>query len=399
MPSKTDFDNGTAMDGGFSLKQRTKGYNSALEAKKDLEHDPSGLNNVNSIYHSRNLYLPSEVDYFHKRYRFGILNPYQALTNAREYLFFTKPDLGIFDRDDRSGVIKNPSSVEGLVDEIKDIPFWRELYRRYKDVIACLQSSYSGNGTTSDPFNHLLENTVQSNLDLPSIEAETVEAPTNIYGVGYKYRGSSEAADDNFSFSLEFKDTKNLSVYQFFKAYDEYETLKHHGAVKPWIQYIENKVLHDQYCIYKFLTDGDSDGETIFYYAKYYGVKSLSVPREVFNAVNYDNGISYSVNFDAAFVEDMNPEIIMDFNNLSYEYWKTLPYEISNYNHILDQADMRPAKSAIVVEESHNSNIAKVFGVYDGESVIKISDPYNHLHRNAPGQKVYRFRWRGDDKS
>ena len=92
-----------------------------------------------------------------------------------------------------------------------------------------------------------------SNLSIPSISSESIETPVNMYGVGYSYRGSSEASDDNPTFSLEFKDTKYLDVYMYFKAYEEYETLKHHGVIKPSDYYIVNRILHEQFCIYKFI--------------------------------------------------------------------------------------------------------------------------------------------------
>ena len=69
---------------------------------------------------------------------------------------------------------------------------------------------------------------VSSGLDLPSLSATTVSTPTNAFGTSYDYRWTSEASDDNHQFSLEFKDTKWLDVYNFFKAYEEYQIMKHH---------------------------------------------------------------------------------------------------------------------------------------------------------------------------
>lgn len=322
-----------------------------------------------SIFHSKGLYKRSEIDYFNKRYRFGVLNPYQQMTTCREYLFFTKPDLNIFPRNNKTGV-----PAEKMHDYLSTKPYWIELVQNNYDVIKCLQSSLAG--TPKDRFNHLLENMVQSNLDIPSLSADMIETPENQYGVGYTYRGSSESGNDTFDFSLEFKDTKYLPVYHFFKAYEEYETIKHHGMITPYYNYIRDKVLYDQYSIYKFIVD--EDGETILYYCKYWGVKSKGLPRDVFSNTSFDGGISYTIDFNAAFFDDMNPEILSDFNKTSISYFKSLPYTIDIYNHVLGRTDNRAAKAALVCVETN-----------DGKH------PRAAL---APGGKIYTLRWRGDDK-
>lgn len=354
------------------------------------------------IYHSNNIFEEQELrtGLFNKRYRYGILNPYQNLGNCREFLFFTKPDLSIYERNDENGYVNTLK----IRDELSSYYFWQELASKYPEIIACLQNSVpDATRNRIDPFNHLLENMVQSNLDVPGVSAEMIETPSNMYGVNYHYRGSSEASDDGFDFSLEFKDTKYLPVYNFFKAYEEYEKLKHHGIIGPWQGYITNKVLHDQYCIYKFLTLDDM--ETIVYYAKYYGVKSKNLPREAFSNVNFDNGLSYSIDFNAAFVEDMNPEILIDFNFLSYPFWKECgDDDISIYDYIGDRVNMTPAQSAIVAIEVDGASNYKIFGFENVEDVP--SFPVNggiydksarSLLNKYPGRFAYKLKWRGSD--
>ncbi len=312
------------------------------------------------IKKSHGLYQRNDIDIFSRRYRFGLFNPYETLNTSREFLFITKPDLNIYARDDASG------SLTGYMNNsLKSIPYWKELNKRYKDIIRCLQSSY---GTKADPFNHLLENMCISNLSIPSLEAETIETPSNTYGVSLSYRGSSEASDDGFDFDLEFKDTKYLPVYQFFKAYDEYETLKHHGIIGPWKGYIMDKVLHDQFAIYKFLVDEDM--ETIIYYAKFFGVMPKSLPRDVFSSATFDTGLSYSISFHSAFFEDMNPLILSDFNALTKSYYDSLPYRIDVYNDVFDRLDNRPAKAAYIVSSRDTK---------------------------APGGISYKLKWKGSD--
>ena len=250
------------------------------------------------------LYKRNEIDVYNKIYRFGRFDPYNALQDTREYLFFTKPDLHIMEQ--KTGKLNS---------EIKNIPFFTELKAKYPDIIYQLQSS-------ADPYNNpfclLLTNMVNSNLDMPSLQSTSIDTATNVFGTSYEYRGSSEASDDNFDFSLEFRDTSHLDVYHFFRAYEEYETLKNHGLVSPMKWYITNRVLHDQIGIYKFLVDADC--QTIIYYAYFCGVMFKSLPRDAFSNPNFSEGLTFSIDMKAAFVEDMNPLILRDFNYISKSY-------------------------------------------------------------------------------
>lgn len=342
-------------DGNASMVTR----NSKITSEQILDNEYSGF--FTPIFHANNLFARNELNLYDNTYRFGVMNPYGAVTKLREYLFFTKPDLHIFQTDDANAYTNINKLNEGLA----DYPFWVEFAKYKKRIGKLLQL----NVDDTDNFNHLLQNSVVSNLPVPSLESTTIETPNNMYGVGFSYRGSSEASDDSHDFSLEFKDTRWLDVYYFFKAYEEYETLKHHGIVSPVKYFTENKILHDQFSIYKFLVDDDA--ETLVYWAKYYGVMPLSLPRDVFSDENFDNGITYSVNFKAAFFEDMRPEIISDFNDISEAYYNSLPYRIDVYNEIYGRADNRPAKAAYI---------------------------HRVESKNSPNGYVYKLKWKGSDE-
>ena len=66
--------------------------------------------------------------------------------------------------------------------------------------------------------------------------------------------------------------------------------------------------------IYKFIVAEDM--ETIIYYAYFWGVFPTSTPREVFGDPLFSDGLTFTVNFKAAFMEDMNPVILKQFNQL-----------------------------------------------------------------------------------
>lgn len=324
-----------------------------------------------TIYHANNMFSERERNklggIFNKTYRFGYYNT-NTVSTGKEFLFFTKPDLNI---------MTNVLGVERLNPFLADTPFWINLLHDKPDVIKALQFSYSGGTSkagdgydeTSDIFNHLLQNQVVSSLDIPSLSAQMTETAVNDYGVGYNYRGSSESSDDNPDFSLEFKDNKWLDTYMFFKAYEMYETMKHHGQVAPKKEYITDRIIHDAFAIFKFIVAEDM--ETIIYFGKMYGVTPKSLPRDSFSNATFDSGITYNIDFQAAFYEDMVPDIITDFNALSYKYYMSRRYRIDVYNERLGMADGRAAQAAIVVQEKSNL---------------------------SPSGYVYKLKWRGDDK-
>lgn len=291
--------------------------------------DIASDNALNSVLQANGLHSKLNMETYSKFNRFGRIDPYNSITGCREYLFFTKPDLHI---------VEPYSDI--LNEELKNQPYFVELKERYPDVISQLQES-NGIGDNG-PFMALLSNTVNNTLDLQAISSSVIDNPQTIYGTSYNYRGWGYTSDEKVEFSLEFNDTKYLEVYNLFKAYEEYERLKHLGMVTPpnidgadvvngksFNYYIRNRILHDQFSVYKFIVE--DDGKTIIYYAKLWGVFIKSVPRDAFSEIKAENGITYSVDFEAAFIDDMNPVILQDFNKLVSPYIdKTVDLPIYN---------------------------------------------------------------------
>ena len=279
------------------------------------------LSDMNDVLWANGIYNRKDIQWYTKFKRFGVLDPYNAPTGSKEYLFFTKPDLNL--------VIP---SKNVLNPELKNQPYFVELIQRYPDIISQLQKS-NGIGDKG-PFMAILSNSVKNTLEIPAITTNVIDTPATIYGTSYNYRGWGYQSDEKLEFSLEFEDTKYLEVYNLVKAYEEYERLKHLGLVTPpnidqapvdkngrcFSYYIRNKILHDQFSIYKFIVE--DDGETIIYYAKLWGVFFKNVPRDAFSDMKVDGGLTYAIEFEAAFIDDMNPTILSDFNTLISPYLK-----------------------------------------------------------------------------
>lgn len=245
---------------------------------------------------------------FTKFTRFGVLDPKNTLLNTKEFVFITKPDLALLDTAPNSRSL-NPviaNNANGLfVDAV----------RRYLPVMRQLQQS----ADESSPFMNMLSNSLTSTVDLPGISMDTVDSGVNVFGTKISYVGTPYKSDENHSFTLEFEDTKYLDVYMLFKLYAEYEKLKWNGALKfqnhqRWKNYVVNKVLHDQFSVYKFIVS--DDGYRLLFWARLTGCYPTSVPRDAFSDTREGGPQKISVSFNSHFCREMDPIILFQFNQL-----------------------------------------------------------------------------------
>ena len=316
-------------------------------------------NAMNQLMH-RNLIFDTVTDkrlwYTHFN-RFGWINLLDTDQITREYLFFTKPDLYIYNGNSYKTAVLNNAFA--------DNSFFKEADERHRDGLFELQYRITNSDGDFDPFMHYFSNCCISRMDLSGIAAESNKSTTNVYGTAIDYRSHSLRSDYAFDFALTFRDTAYLDIYTIAKAYDEYMRALKTGELQfhvPDLQeveskeensrlyyrenYIYNHIIPEQFSIYKFLIG--SDGETILYYAKATGVYITDVPRAEFSDPAND-GFKYSLSFHANFVEDSNPNILQDFNTLtlaSYDINKFFPVATS------EGINNEPAKYARVFQES-----------------------------------------------
>ena len=233
---------------------------------------------------------------YSKYFRYGHIDPYNNITGTREYIFFTKPNLHIM-------------TTGSLAGDLKDHPFFQEMYDRYKPVLAQLQH----HKVETSYLSPLLSYHVDGNMDMPSISAKDIDTAETIYGINVNYRSDGRSSDFNNEFSLQFKDDKLLTCYRFFKAWEEYERLKKKGLVAPpKTDYITNKILHDQIGIYKFVVG--EDGRELIYYAYACGCYPKNVPRDAFTELKENP--TYNIDWHAFKIYDMDPRILYNFNRI-----------------------------------------------------------------------------------
>ena len=287
-----------------------------LSSKKPTLSDSEILSSLNA----NGIYTRNQIDRFNKFSRFGFFDPYTVNTITREYLFFTKMDLHLF-----NGNSLNP--------EIANNAFFANAYKTNRETMIQLQKNAIKN---SNPFCNLLTNTVTSRLDIGDISVETVESAANINGTKLEYPMATLQGNTS-DYMLEFEDNKFLDVYMFFRIWYEYELEKQGGNITPPDRlYTLNKVIHDQMACFKIVVG--EDFETIIHYTKIWGMFPTSVPRATFSDLP-DGPIKISVNFKGQFIEDMDPLILTDFNKVVEQTKNKYTNDISIYNTTDDLAN------------------------------------------------------------
>lgn len=364
------------------------------EVKDIINSNTSNKNTpIESLLRSKGIYSRDYIErgLYNNFNRFGynIIDPYNIPTVTREYVFFTKPDLNILTstEGDPTGVFKD------LNKNLVNYPFFTDAYSRYRSVLEDLCWSHSvrkgdtislADGTLhynmKNNFIPLLSNTLISTLPLPDKNAEYVETNGNVYGTKIRYRDSSSGTK-NFTFSLEFQDTRFYEVYMFFRIYDEYINLKNLGIVSPKERQIWRKILHDQFSIYKITVD--EDGTTITHFVKYTGVFPTSVPSSMFSDMNSTEPKGrLSIEFNCFEVEDMNPYILREFNAVSS----------SPINGISNLMKLREC-------ELYDSNAGHANGDWPKYPYIywrRIDEGSQYISTTNSGRRKYFLRWKYD---
>lgn len=308
--------------------ENDKKYYNQAQSQQTFKNDLDiGADDALKILNAANLFSPQQIhsNRFNKFARYGIIDPYNENLGCREYLFFSKPDLHIF----------NVNSTMELYDPLKEVAFFSNAVKQYPESLLSLQQSfnntksslYPNNFDVGNRFMSILSNQVTSSLDLPSITATETQNNANLYQINTSYRDGSEISDCSYEFSLEFRDNKYLDAYTLFKAYDEYERQKYLREIRPTkYSYIENKINSEQFSVWKIIVN-ETNG--IMFYGKAIAVHPLNVPRDVMS--NLEIPIRFTIQFKGQFVRDCNPIHLNEINHLTELSLGKTPDEMTSY--------------------------------------------------------------------
>ena len=141
---------------------------------------------------------------------------------------------------------------------------------------------------------------------------------------------NSEAAG---SLSIGVTETNNLDFYKLLNIWVEYINNVTNGTFTANPDMIKNNMLDYMCSIYYFMID--ADGRTLKYWCKYTGCFPTNKPSSSFS---YQKGskdnINYDIPFQYTFKEEMNPQILEDFNMVSLRL-VTATFSDESYNNLL----------------------------------------------------------------
>lgn len=278
---------------------------------------------------NQKIYSSTDIAFrFQRFFRMGYMDVENAATGSKEYLFFTKPNLYLF----KPGVTFSRTapgkvSLDDLHPSIrKNSPLLCSMYNEAPYLFFLLTQRYIGHFNSCGTFIPLLTNTVSTNLDLPSSDAEYSELNKTQLGAVKYIRHNSYMSNNTFDFTLEFADNKFLEVYKLARIYDEYMNLKSSGLIdilndptdsgkgldELMLQDMLDNIDTDSFSIYRIIVS--DNGEDILHWSKLWGVTFSNVPRDAISNIGDDGKISIPLSFKAEHVEDLHPLIITDFN-------------------------------------------------------------------------------------
>ena len=239
--------------------------------------------------------------------RFKRKFPSEMLENSNGHIFFTKPDLNLFNGDN------------SLNEQITNSVSFHDLIQSDPELFQCLQIDHGAGGPFIIPFcNHALNFTPKDEIIKTRESAETACDWKIMYGHRIN---DSKAAD---TVDITFYDSRFRYIYKLLKIWINYIHLISYGEISPTNYNRIERILDYAGSIYFFLTA--EDGITIIYGCKLIGTFPLNIPS---SAYSWDLGqfkqLEYSINFQYS-MKDESPLIYKDFNNICSQHWGDQTY-------------------------------------------------------------------------
>jgi len=230
--------------------------------------------------------------------RFKLRYPDFELENTQGHVFFTRPDLNIF--EEGPGTISK--QIINRYEFVDRLEFDIELFKFLKN---------GQGGSFINPISNYVEN---FDLSDEIIKTREESETTNDWKIMYGGRQNESLAANTIT--LNYRDDRNLTIYKLHYIWLEYIHLISLGIIKPMPHNRIKKILDYAASVYFFLTA--EDGETIIFYSKYTGVFPMNKPS---SALSWAKGShrppNYSIQYQYSFKKDMDPLAIKDFNNIS----------------------------------------------------------------------------------
>ena len=242
------------------------------------------------------------------------------IPKAFGHVFFTRPDLNLYERDKAGLVI--PGQLLGSAEKKTLLgekyidsagkpygdPLFNYMHTSYPTLLSTLTQSFSD----QHKFNPYLSN-LAKNFVLKDDMIETIEHGETFTGFKIKYGKHNIKSRTADSLSIKFREDADYGVYKLHKAWTEYISRVYRGQFTPSDDNVRFKRL-DYACSIYFILCGP-DGETIMFWSKYTGVFPTSAPSSYssWDGESLRN-VEYSIQYDYSWREDLNPLHLAEFN-------------------------------------------------------------------------------------
>lgn len=301
--------------GGFINKQ-TDWVDYAGQAKTTYLSD-SMRENIRRIKH--NMSIPSPYDKGNlftqfNRWKVPILD--NVLAKSVPYVFFTRPMMPISQVVGSTGIVGNvsgytpgeitlayPYNVDPVMSGINSSNKW--IMRMLVD-----------NGIAEHKFNPYLSNGARS-FEIQDEVIKTIKHGRTYSGWEMVYGRNTNESNTSGQFNIQYMDDPNANLLKIHKLWLYMINAYNRGMYKPDRQDIYEKVMNYTCAVYFF--ELHTDGETILYWSKYYGVFPMNVPG---NSHGFTWGSPTSMQeFSVSYVYSMRKEMdalnLAEFNSLS----------------------------------------------------------------------------------
>lgn len=226
------------------------------------------------------------------------------LTHTASHVFFTRPNCNIFEQDD-------------LTNGAKVHPTIASTFMRNPILFTGLTHNLPKKLQQYGNFNLLLSNAATS-FQLSDEYIDTASSSKTLDGHQLAYGKLNTVSKASGSFTVNFGDDRNLSIYQQLKVWVDYISAVYIGELEPTYATVINRELDYAANAYYILTA--EDGYTILFWSKYYGVFPKTIPSSQYSWTkgNTLTTPSMSVEFQYSFKEDYVLDTIQEFNTDSF---------------------------------------------------------------------------------
>lgn len=264
----------------------------------------SFANDINTVEKNLNIAINAAAanaiknDMMQRFNRFLVAFPNSALSKTFAHVFFTRPELNLYE-----------NNGSALVPKVSNDPYFYYLDKNSKDLLKSLTRNFSA----VHDFNPFLSNKAGS-FNLKDEYIKTDEYGETFTGWKIKFGKNnieSKTADD---FEIEYTEDDNYNILKMHKAWIDYISKVYRGEFDPDRNSISNRTIDYACSVYFFLCG--PDGETLLFWSKYTGVFPTNIPS---TAANWSKGDlmkmpKVTIRYEYSWKEDMMPTTLAEFN-------------------------------------------------------------------------------------